>query len=73
MSCSIRRFKGDNIPEKIINSENSLKLNNDLGKMLEERNKMDRKYYPSGESHDRIVYTKVESIKTIEVKEKKRE
>ncbi len=60
MSCSIRRFKGDGAPEKVSNTENVVKLNNDLAKMLEERSKMDSKYYPC-----------VQTVhKTIEVKEK---
>lgn len=48
MSCSIRRFKSDSCPEKPINTENAKQLKNDLEKMLEERNKMDNKYYSSG-------------------------
>ena len=48
MSCSIRRFKSDSCPEKPTNTENAKQLSNDLAKMMEERSKMDNKYYPTG-------------------------
>ena len=47
MSCSIKRFKCDTNPEKIINNENVKKLNNDLEKLIAERSKLDHKYFPS--------------------------
>ena len=59
MSCSIRRFKSDSCPEKPINTENSNKLNNDLAKMLEERNKMDTKYYPTIAMSERVATEKI--------------
>ena len=47
MSCSIKRFKCDTYPEKIVNTENVKKLNSDLTKIMEERSKMDRVYFPA--------------------------
>ena len=46
MSCSIKRFKCDTYPEKIVNTENVKKLNNDLSKLMAERSLLDAKYFP---------------------------
>ena len=47
MSCSIKRFKCDTNPEKVINTENVKKLNQDLTKLMAERTMLDTKYFPS--------------------------
>ena len=47
MSCSIKRFKCDTNPEKVVNTENVKKLNDDLSKLMAERSMLDAKYFPS--------------------------
>jgi hypothetical protein len=47
MSCSIKRFKCDTNPEKVVNTENVKRLNNDLAKLMAERSLLDNKYFPT--------------------------
>ena len=47
MSCSIKRFKCDTNPEKVVNTENVKQINNDLEKLMAERSLLDNKYFPT--------------------------
>ncbi len=55
MSCSIKRFKCDTNPEKVVNTENVKKLNNDLNKLMSERYLMDNKYFPTIQTVDPVI------------------
>ena len=55
MSCSIKRFKCDTNPEKVVNIENVKKLNNDLNKLMSERSLMDNKYFPTIQTVDPVI------------------
>jgi hypothetical protein len=84
MSCSIKRFKCDTYPEKIVNTENVKKLNNDLSKLMAERSLLDAKYFPqvmtsssvsgsvSGSVNGTIIHAfQTSSSMNVEKKEKK--
>lgn len=47
MKCSINRFKCNTYPEKVENTENVKRLNNDLAKLMAERTMLDNKYFPT--------------------------
>jgi hypothetical protein len=47
MKCSIKRFKCDTYPEKVVNTENVKQMNTDLAKLMAERNRLDNKYFPT--------------------------
>jgi hypothetical protein len=64
MSCSIKRFKCDTNPEKVVNTENVKKLNNDLTKLLTERSLMDNKYFPTVQTVDPIIVPTIVSFGT---------
>lgn len=74
MSCSIKRFKCDSYPEKIVNSENVKKLNEDLSKLMSERSMLDSKYFPQVMNNvsGSIIHTiQTNSSLIVEKKEKK--
>lgn len=58
MSCSIKRFKCDTNPTKVVNTENVKQLNNDLAKLMAERSMLDNKYFPTVQQNNlnTIVY-----------------
>lgn len=47
MSCSIKRFKCNTNPEKVVNTENVKRLNSDLATLMAERSLLDNKYFPT--------------------------
>lgn len=65
MSCSIKRFKCDTNPEKVVNTENVKKLNNDLAKLMSERSLLDNKYFPTVQQNN--LNTIVHSVHSVDL------